>query len=164
MNSSKIHANISIAKQFVRRRTYRTVGEKTTVDADRFTAARAAVIIDDDVGADGSEKTAPAETSCNSGWKTTHGGSSEQSRTSLPKNLIRPLPYRITKPTGSGDLLSHPPVHAGAQDEVDYGGGARHEIAKPGLVRCVTAAQQDSRNSRRVVTRRMAAVEDECVS
>ena len=64
------------------------------------------------------------------GWKTTRGGSGEQSREALPKNLIRPLPYRITRAIGSGDLLSQTPVHAGARDGVDYGGDARHEIGK----------------------------------
>ena len=73
------------------------------------------------------------------GWKMTRGGSGEQSREALPKNLIRPLPYRITKATGSGDLLSQTPVHAGDRDGVYYGGGARHEVAKPRLVRYVTA-------------------------
>jgi hypothetical protein len=80
-------------------------------------------------------KTTPAETIRSSGWKTTRGGSGEQSRRALPKNLIRPLPYRIAKATGSGDLLSQTPVHAGARDEVDYGGGARNEVwRKPRLV------------------------------
>ena len=79
------------------------------------------------------------ETIRSSGWKTTRGGSGEQSRETLPKNLIRPLPYRITKAIGSGDLLSQTPVHAGDRDGVDYDGGARHEVAKPRLVRCVTA-------------------------
>ena len=45
INSSKIHANISIAKQFRIRRTYRTVVEEVAVDADRFTAAKAAVML-----------------------------------------------------------------------------------------------------------------------
>ena len=45
MNSSKIHANISIAKQFARRRMYRTGVEGAAVDTDRFTAARAAVML-----------------------------------------------------------------------------------------------------------------------
>ena len=48
----------------------------------------------------------------------------------LPKNLIRPLPYRIAKASGSGDLLSHPPVHAGKRDEVDYSDGASREDGK----------------------------------
>jgi hypothetical protein len=51
----------------------------------------------------------------------------EQSCRALPKNLIRPLPYRIAKASGSGDLLSHSPVHAGARDEVDYGGSTSSE-------------------------------------
>ena len=58
------------------------------------------------------------------------GGSGEQSREALPKNLIRPLPYRITKASGSGDLLSRSPMHAGARDGVDYGGGTSSEIGK----------------------------------
>jgi hypothetical protein len=61
------------------------------------------------------------------GGKATHDEELEQSRRALPKNLIRPLPYRITKASGSGDLLSRSPVHAGARDEVDYGGGASSE-------------------------------------
>jgi hypothetical protein len=56
------------------------------------------------------------------GWKTTRDEELEQSRRALPRNLIRPLPYRITKASGFGDLLSRSPVHAGARDEVDYGG------------------------------------------
>jgi hypothetical protein len=40
------------------------------------------------------------------GWKTTRDEELEQSRRALPKNLIRPLPYRIAKASGSGDLLS----------------------------------------------------------
>jgi hypothetical protein len=48
-------------------------------------------------------------------------------RRTLPKNLIRPIPYRIAKASGSGDLLSHSPVHADARDEVDYGGGTSSE-------------------------------------
>jgi hypothetical protein len=58
------------------------------------------------------------------GWKTTRDEELKQSRRALPKNLIRPLPYRIAKASGSRDLLSHSPMHAGARDEVDYGGGA----------------------------------------
>jgi hypothetical protein len=56
--------------------------------------------------------------------KTTRDEELEQSRRALPKNLIRPLPHRISKASGSGDLLSRSPVHAGARDEVDYEGGA----------------------------------------
>jgi hypothetical protein len=61
------------------------------------------------------------------GWKTTRDEELEQSRRALPKNLIRPLSYRIAKASGSGDLLSRSPVHAGARDEVDYRGGASSE-------------------------------------
>jgi hypothetical protein len=61
------------------------------------------------------------------GWKTTRDEELEQSCRALPKNLIRPLLYRIAKASGSGDLLSRSPVHAGARDEVDYGGGASNE-------------------------------------
>jgi hypothetical protein len=38
------------------------------------------------------------------GWKTTRNEELEQSRRALPKNLICPLPYRITKASGSEDL------------------------------------------------------------
>ena len=85
-------------------------------------------VVDDDIGDDGSMQMTPAETIRSFGWKATRGGSGEQSRKALPKNLIRPLPYRITKATGSGDLLSQTPVHAGARDVVDYGEGASHEV------------------------------------
>jgi hypothetical protein len=61
------------------------------------------------------------------GWKTTRDEELEQSRRALSKNLIRPLPYRIAKASGSGDLLSRSPVHASARDGVDYGGGASSE-------------------------------------
>jgi hypothetical protein len=61
------------------------------------------------------------------GWKTTRDEELEQSRRALPKNLIHPLPYRIAKASGSGGLLSRSPVHVGARDGVDYGGGARSE-------------------------------------
>jgi hypothetical protein len=61
------------------------------------------------------------------GWKTTCDEELEQSRRALPKNLIRPLPYRIAKASGSEDLLSHLSVHAGARDEVDYRDGASSE-------------------------------------
>jgi hypothetical protein len=60
-------------------------------------------------------------------WKTTRDEELEQSCRALLKNLIRPLPYRITKASGSGDLLSHSPVHAGARDGVDYRGSASSE-------------------------------------
>jgi hypothetical protein len=58
------------------------------------------------------------------GWKTTRDEKLEQSHRALPKNLFRPLLYRIAKASGSGDLLSRSPVHAGARDGVNYGGGA----------------------------------------
>jgi hypothetical protein len=61
------------------------------------------------------------------GRKTTRDEELEQSRRALFKNLIRPLPYRIAKTSGSGDLLSRSPVHAGAQDGVDYEDGASSE-------------------------------------
>jgi hypothetical protein len=61
------------------------------------------------------------------GRKTTRDEEFEQSRRALPKNLIRPLPYRIAKASGSGDLLSRSPVHNGARDEVDYRGDASSE-------------------------------------
>jgi hypothetical protein len=56
--------------------------------------------------------------------KTAHAEELEQSRGALPKNLIPPLPYRIAKASGSGDLLSRSPVHVDARDGVDYRGGA----------------------------------------
>jgi hypothetical protein len=59
--------------------------------------------------------------------KMTRDEELEQSRRALPKNLIHPFPYRIAKASGSRDLLSHSSVHAGARDEVDYGGGASNE-------------------------------------
>jgi hypothetical protein len=61
------------------------------------------------------------------GWKTTRDEELEQSRRALPKNQIRPLPYRIANASGSGDMLSRSPMHAGARDEVDYGGSASSE-------------------------------------
>jgi hypothetical protein len=61
------------------------------------------------------------------GGKTTRDEELEQSRRALPKSLIRPLPYRIAKASGSGDMLSRSPVYAGARDEVDYGGDASSE-------------------------------------
>jgi hypothetical protein len=61
------------------------------------------------------------------GWKTTRDEELEQSRRALPKNLIRPLPYKIAKTSGSEDLLSRSSVHAGARDGVDYGGGTSSE-------------------------------------
>jgi hypothetical protein len=44
------------------------------------------------------------------GWKATRDEELEQSRRALPKNLIHPLSYRITKASGSGDLLFRSPV------------------------------------------------------
>jgi hypothetical protein len=61
------------------------------------------------------------------GWKTTRDEELEQLRKMLSKNLIRHLPYRIAKASGSGDVLSCSPMHAGARDEVDYGGGISSE-------------------------------------
>jgi hypothetical protein len=61
------------------------------------------------------------------GWKTTRDEELEQSRRALPKNLICPLLYRIAKASGFRDLLSYSPVHAGAQDGVDYEVGASSE-------------------------------------
>jgi hypothetical protein len=61
------------------------------------------------------------------GWKTTRDEELEQSCRALPKNLIRSLPYKITKVSGSGDLLSLSLVHADAQDGVDYKDGASSE-------------------------------------
>ena len=61
------------------------------------------------------------------GWKATRDEELEQSRRALPKNLIRPLPYKIAKASGSGDLLSRSPVHAGGRDGVCYDGGASRE-------------------------------------
>jgi hypothetical protein len=62
------------------------------------------------------------------GRKTNRDEELEQSRRALPKNLIRPLPYMITNASGSEDLLSHSLVHAGAPNEVDYGGDASSEM------------------------------------
>jgi hypothetical protein len=61
------------------------------------------------------------------GRKTTRDEELEQSRRALPKNLIHPLSYRIAKASGSRDLLSRSPVHAGARDGVDNGGGISSE-------------------------------------
>ena len=52
-----------------------------------------------------------------------------------------PSPVQDHKDEGSGDLLSRSPVHAVARDGVDYGGGARHEVAKPRSVWCVYSAR-----------------------
>jgi len=42
----------------------------------------------------------------------------------FPKTLFALSRCRIPKAKGSGDLLSHSPVHADARDEKDYDGGA----------------------------------------
>jgi hypothetical protein len=92
--------------------------------------SRSSNVVDDNVGEDRSKQTAmktAVGSTARLGWKTTRGEELEQSRRALPKNLIRPLPYRIAKTSGSGDLLSRSPVHAGARDEVDYEGGASSE-------------------------------------
>ena len=130
MNSSSKHANVSIAKQFGIRLTYRTVVEEAAVGVDRFTAPRAVVMLLTMTLVQTGRRRRHLRRRAATGWKMTRGGSSEQSRTVLPKNLIRPLTYRITKAIGSGDLLSQTPVHADAWDEVDYGGSTRHEISK----------------------------------
>jgi hypothetical protein len=51
------------------------------------------------------------------GRKATRDEELEQSRRELPKNLIRPLLYRIAKVSGSRDLLSRLSVHASARLE-----------------------------------------------
>jgi hypothetical protein len=87
-------------------------------------------IVDDNVGEDRSKQTMmkmAVGSTARLGWKTTRDEELEQSRRALPKNLIRPLPYRIAKASGSGDLLSRSPVHVGARDGVDYGGDASSE-------------------------------------
>jgi hypothetical protein len=61
------------------------------------------------------------------GRKTTRDEEREQLRRAFPKIPIHPLPYRITKASDFGDLLSRSPVHADARDEVDYGGDASSE-------------------------------------
>jgi hypothetical protein len=61
------------------------------------------------------------------GWKMTRDEELGQSRRALPKNLIHPLPYRITKASGSRDLLSRLLMHTGVWNEVDYGGGTSSE-------------------------------------
>jgi hypothetical protein len=84
--------------------------------------SRSSNVVDDNVEEDRSKqtmmKTAVGSTA-RFGWKTTRDEEHEQSCRALPKNLIRPLPYRIAKASGSRDLLSRSPVHAGARDEVD---------------------------------------------
>jgi hypothetical protein len=88
--------------------------------------SRSSNVVGDNVGEDRSKQTAVGSTA-RLGWKTTRGEELEQSRRALLKNLIRPLPYRIAKASGSRDLLSRSPVHAGARDGVDYEGGTRSE-------------------------------------
>jgi hypothetical protein len=80
--------------------------------------SRSSNIVDDNVGVDRSKQTAmktAVDCTARLGWKTTRDEELEQSRRALPKNLIRPLPYRIAKASGSGDLLSRSPVHAGTK-------------------------------------------------
>jgi hypothetical protein len=87
-------------------------------------------VVDHNVGEDRSKQTTmKMAVGCTArlGWKMTRDEELEQSRRALPKNLIRPLPYKIAKVSGSGDLLSRSPVHAGARDRVDYRGGASSE-------------------------------------
>ena len=48
----------------------------------------------------------------------------EQSRRTLPKNLIHPLPVQDLEDGDSEDLLSRSSVHADARDGLDYDGGA----------------------------------------
>jgi hypothetical protein len=87
-------------------------------------------VVDDNVGEDRLKQTTmKTVVGCTArlGRKTTRDEKLEQSRRALPKNLIRPLPYRIAKASGSGDLLSCSPVYTDARDGVDYGGGASNE-------------------------------------
>jgi hypothetical protein len=95
-------------------------------------------VVDDNIGEDQSKQTAMKMAvgyTAGLGRKTTHDEELEQSCRALLKNLICPLPYRIAKVSGFGDLLSRLPVHAGARDEVDYGGGTSSERWKnPRLV------------------------------
>jgi hypothetical protein len=84
----------------------------------------------DNFGEDHSKQTAMKMTvgiTARLGRRMTCDEELEQSCVPLLKNLISPLPYRITKATGSRDPLSHLPVHAGARDGVDYGDGASSE-------------------------------------
>jgi hypothetical protein len=87
-------------------------------------------VVDDNVGVDQLKQMAmkmAVGSTARLGWKTTRDEELEQSCRARPKNLIHPLPYRIAKASGSGDLLSCSPVHAGARDGVDYRGGASSE-------------------------------------
>ena len=65
---------------------------------------------------------------CGNELETSRDDDLEQSRGALPKNLIRPLPYKIAKASGSRDLLSRSPVHGGGPDGVGYNGGASSEM------------------------------------
>ena len=47
----------------------------------------------------------------------------EQSRRTLPKNLIHPLPVQDLEDGGSGDPLSRSSVHADARDQIGYDDG-----------------------------------------
>jgi hypothetical protein len=48
------------------------------------------------------------------GWKTARDEEREQSGRKLPKNLIRPLLYRIAKTSSCGDVLSRSIMNVGA--------------------------------------------------
>jgi hypothetical protein len=52
-------------------------------------------------------------TTARPGRKTTRDEELEKSHRALPKNLIRPLPYRIANASGSGDVLTRSPVDEG---------------------------------------------------
>jgi hypothetical protein len=87
-------------------------------------------VVDDNVGEDWSKQMAMKTvvgSTARLERNTTRDEERKKSRRALPKNLIHPLSYRITKAISSEDLLSRLPVHAGARDEVDYGGGTSRE-------------------------------------
>jgi hypothetical protein len=87
-------------------------------------------VVDDNVGKDRSKQTSmkmAVGSTARPGRKTTRDEELKKLHRALPKNLICPLPYRIAKASGSGDLLSCSPVHADARDEVDYSGDASSE-------------------------------------
>ena len=86
--------------------------------------------VDDDVGDDLllTAMNTTMSSTARLGRKTTRDDEFEQSRTALPKNLIRPLPVQDRKDERLGDLLSHAPMHAGVWDGVDYDGGASCEM------------------------------------
>lgn len=134
MNSSNTNANISIVKQFGLCHMYQTVVDAAAVDADKFTATKvAAMSLIKMLVKIGRRRlclrrryAAPPDLFGSRPVVEAAGSRAKR----FPKNLNRPLPYRITRAVGSGDLLSQTPVHADAQDEVNYGGGARHEIGK----------------------------------